>query len=181
VVDNGVYKLDYNFVKSNSGVDPASIAFNNIGIFGNGGGMLPEINNAPRYDDLQENAVLRVDNNNNGRMDADDYILYYAQGPNEWKYDNAIGRFVFAKNLYSDKNFYFISTTEGSGKTINAFANGPSPTHFVNSFTDYAVREMDEFNTINSGREWLGDKMSSSKPTLNFSFNFPNLLTSEPV
>lgn len=181
VVDNGVYKLDYNFVKNNSGVDPATVSFNNIGVFGNGGGMLPEVNNAPRHDDLQENAILRVDNNNNGRMDADDYILFYAQGPNEWKYDNSLSRFVFVKNLYSDKNFYFISTTEGSGKTINAVANGSSPTHFVNSFTDYAVREMDEYNTINSGREWLGDKMSSSKPSFNFSFNFPNLLTSEPV
>jgi len=56
VNQDGVYKLDKNFFNS-IGVNIADINPHNIRIYGNGAGMLPELNSAFRYDDLQENAI----------------------------------------------------------------------------------------------------------------------------
>ncbi|MFM2267883.1 MAG: hypothetical protein RL757_1324, partial [Bacteroidota bacterium] len=55
--ETGVQKLDYNFLKNDlkisnlDQIDPRTIK-----ILGNGGGMLPERNDANRLDDVQENA-----------------------------------------------------------------------------------------------------------------------------
>ncbi len=181
ITQTGLYKLDYNFIKTNLGQDPANVAFLNIGVFGNGGGMVPELNNQARFDDLQENAVLRVDKNGNNKMDADDYILFYAEGADDWTFNQSTSQYIFNKNIYSDKNFYFITTTEATGKTLGLIPSSSSPNQSANSFWDYAVHEVDEYNLLASGREWFGDKLTSTKPTASFTFNFPNLITSTPV
>ena len=56
-LNNAVFKIDYPFLK-NLGINPDLIDPRNIKIFGNGAGMLPEKNNAFRYDDLEENAIF---------------------------------------------------------------------------------------------------------------------------
>ena len=67
---DGIYKLTY--------TDLINMGFSNplnIKIFGNGGGMLPEMNNEFRYDDLEENAVW-VEYNGDSIFDYGDYILF---------------------------------------------------------------------------------------------------------
>ena len=87
VSNSGIYKIDYNFLK-NLGVNIDAINPQQIQILGNDGKMLPELNADLRTDDLAENAIF-VQGQADGRFDAQDYILFYAQGTTSWQYDNA--------------------------------------------------------------------------------------------
>lgn len=118
ITQTGIYKLDYSFIKTNLGQDPTNTTFSNIGVFGNGGGMVPELNSQARFDDVQENAILRVDRNGNNKMDVDDYILFYGEGADNWSFNQSTSQYIFNKNIYSDNNFYFITTSEATGKSI---------------------------------------------------------------
>jgi hypothetical protein len=180
VTTTGVYKLDYNYLKNTCGFDLANTSFSSIAVFGNGGGMIPDLNSLPRYDDLQENPSYIVDNNNNNKVDQGDYILFYAQGPDQWTYDSVNMIFDFTKNLYADTSYYYITADQGTGKRIQAVASSSGGTS-ITQFDDYAAHEDDQFNFLSSGKIWFGDQMNSLNPTYSTSFNFPNIITSSPV
>jgi hypothetical protein len=61
VGQNGIYKLDYAFLKNQLGInDLDNIDPRSIRLYGNGGNMLPEKNSDARPDDLTENAIKVV-------------------------------------------------------------------------------------------------------------------------
>lgn len=177
----GMYKIDYAFVKNTLGIDPASFNFSTLAIYGNGGGMVPDENSKPRADDLLENPTLINDANGNNRLDDGDYLLFYAQGPDVWRYDSGNKTFSHEKNLYTDKNYYFLTTDRGTGKRTQVSGVTGNSTLTVTDFDDYAFRESDEENMLESGKTWLGDKMTSFSNTKTFAFSFPNLITDVPV
>jgi hypothetical protein len=181
VTTTGIYKLDYNYLKNTCGFDLANTSFSAIAVFGNGGGMVPDLNSLPRYDDLQENPTYIVDNNGNNKVDQGDYILFYAQGPDQWNYDSTNAGFDFTKNLYSDTNYYFITSSQGSGKRIQAISSSSGANQTISQFDDYAAHEDDQFNFLSSGKLWFGDMMNSLSPTYSANFSFPNLITSSPI
>jgi hypothetical protein len=57
VTTSGVYKIDYAYLK-NAGLNMTGFNPKKIKLYGNGGGMLPQANNAERPDDLEENAIF---------------------------------------------------------------------------------------------------------------------------
>ncbi|MDB5281010.1 MAG: hypothetical protein JWO06_85, partial [Bacteroidota bacterium] len=178
---DGMYKIDYAFVKNKIGIDPGSFNLNTLAIFGNGGGMLPEINGTPHADDLTENATLIVDNNGNNKMDDGDYLLFYGQMADDWKYNSTNKSFYHEKNLYSDNTFYFLTTNAGTGKRVQTIASPGNANKTITDFDDHAYHDNDQFNLGASGRTWVGDKMTSYANTQSLSFNFPNIITSVPV
>src|SRR5690606_2284328 len=105
VKESGIYKIDYDFLKNKLNLNPASINPAMVRIYGNGGIMLSENNAVARYSDLQENAV-QVSDNGNGSFDNNEYVLFYANGPDEWVRNN--GSFEYRKNIYNDSSYYFI-------------------------------------------------------------------------
>ncbi len=174
VVKNGVFKLTYSFLKD-LGLDINNIDPNNIKIYGNGGKMLPEKNSAFRYDDLQQNAIY-VAGASDGKFDKSDFILFYGQDPDAWKYNSTTGRFNHTKNRYSDTTYYFI-TTSNTGqipKRISMQNSSTNPNVTVTSFNDYAYYEKDLINLIQSGNMWLGE-LFDIKTSYSFVFNFPNV------
>ena len=58
--ENGIYKIDYVFL-SQLGINLSNININSIKLFGNGGGMLPNLNSAFRFDDLIENWMFNTE------------------------------------------------------------------------------------------------------------------------
>ncbi len=96
VNNTGVYKLSYDNL-SELGMDVNSINPKHIRVYGNGGGMLSENVNVFRYDDLQENAI-KVTGEEDGSFDSGDYVLFYAESPNEWEYSPNDGRMY--KNVH---------------------------------------------------------------------------------
>ena len=87
VENDGVYQLTYSdFQQLN--ISTNNLDISSIKLYGNGGGMLPNLNSDFRYSDLQENAIYIYDNNNNGVFNSEDYLLFFGQSSNEWKFDS---------------------------------------------------------------------------------------------
>jgi len=162
---NGVYKLSYAFLQG-LGIDMAGVNPQNLRVYGNGGGMLSELNSVPRADDLVENAIF-VQDDGNGSFDPGEYALFYGTGADTWSYNAAAcPKFGHQKNLYADSAYYFITFDLGPGKRIQSQASSSaSPTHIVNTFDDYGFTENDNVNFIKSGRDWYGDYFDNMLPT----------------
>ena len=80
VTENGIYKINKNFLDE-IGIDYSQP--NTIKVFGNGIGMLPQANSAERPIGLIENS-LKGYGLEDGIFDDNDFILFYADGPNNW-------------------------------------------------------------------------------------------------
>ena len=57
ITQSGIYKIDPSFLRD-LGIAPASLDPHRLKIYGNGGGMLPQANDASRPNDLIENAIF---------------------------------------------------------------------------------------------------------------------------
>ncbi len=177
ITQTGIYKIGYNDLVS-LGISPANINPQNIAVFGYGNGMLPLNNNASIPDDLPENAIF-VSGEADGKFDQGDYILFYAQGPVNWVYNNQSKQFQHQGHAYSDQSYYFITTDAGIGtkKRVQiASLTTQTPTDSVSHFNDYAVHERDLSNLIKSGICWFGEKFDQITSTYSFGFNFPNII-----
>ncbi len=181
VTSTGVYKLDYDFLKNKCGFDLANTSFSSLAVFGNGGGMVPTLNATDRPDDIQENPTYIADNNGNNKVDQGDYILFYAQGPDSWSYDTAQHRYAYTKNLYADSSYYFITPDKGTGKRITTASVSGSPVQTISQFDERVAHQSDKYNLLNTGKLWMGDRMSTLSPTVTVSFSMPNLVMSTPV
>lgn len=174
---HGVHKVTYEDL-INSGLSLQDVHPGNIRIYGNGGAMLPEQNDVPRTDDLQEIAVEVVSADSNA-FSQGDYILFYAPSPDTWQPLTSSGnlRFEFTKNLYTDKSWYFLTISDLPGKRIEIQQSVIQPaTHQVNTFHDYAIYKPDEVNLAKVGRQWFGDKTYGNSPLLELpAFHFPNI------
>jgi hypothetical protein len=180
IANDGVYKLSYSFLQ-NLGIDMSLVNPKNIRIYGNGGGMLPELNSVSRPDDLVENAVF-VNGESDGVFNVNDFVLFYGKGPNTWSYSGAAcGKFSHTLNLYSDSAYYFINFDIGVGKRIQTQASSILPvTKNVTSFDDYAFHENDNVNSLKSGKCWYGEYFENN-PSYNFPFSFPDIDMSSPA
>ncbi|HEX2607793.1 MAG TPA: type IX secretion system sortase PorU, partial [Flavisolibacter sp.] len=165
----GMYKLDVAFLNS-LGLS-GTLSSDAIRVYGNGGGMLPESNAAERPDDLLERAIW-VNDGGDGQLNGADYIVLYAEGPDQWLKDSANRRFSHQKNLYTDRAYYYI-TLGGTGKRVPAQVLAPAAATSQNSFDDRYFHELDTINLLNSGKTWLGEEFSSAPGrTLKRSFTF---------
>ena len=183
----GVFKLDYNFLKTTLKIDIDKINPKNIQLFGNGGGMLPERIATARYDDVSENAI-EIIGESDGKFDSQDYILFYATATDKWSFDVANKTFTMAKNIYDDRSYYFLKIGSNAGKRLNASDNIVSTDYKSAEFDDYQHFEEDKVNLLNynnptqgTGKQWFGDKFSFGKKEISYigKFNFPNIITSE--
>lgn len=154
----GVYKIDIPFLSA-LGINTSNLASNSVRLYGNGGTMLSESDAGPWFDDLKENAIMVMDGGD-GIINGQDYILFYAPGPDEWIKDSTNLRFFHKKNIYSDKSFYFL-TIGGNGKRIATASIISSPNITINSFSERYFHEFDTVNFLGSGKEWYGEEFSN--------------------
>ena len=178
VKNPGVYKIDIPFL-NNLGINTSNLASASIRLYGNGGQMLAEANSGPYIDDLVENSIAIVDGGD-GVLNGSDYILFFANGPDEWIKDSLNQRFSHKKNLYSDKAYYFL-TIGGNGKRITTSTASLSPNISVSSFSERYFHESDSINFLNSGKEWYGEEFANAPGktlTRNFAISVSNIQTS---
>jgi len=179
---NGIHKITYNDLVS-LGIDVSNLNPQNISLFGNGAGMLPESNTVFRYDDLQENSIF-VAGEDDGKFDPNDYILFFGQAPTVWDFNNSNLMFEHKINYFSDFVFYFLTIDPniGSKKRI-ATDNIPvqTPNFSINKFIDRQFTHKELENFIKSGKLWLGEKFSSIIPSYNYNFVFPNIIQDSSI
>ena len=155
VLNDGVYKLDANFLSS-LGINVNAIDPRQIKIYGNGGAPLPQMAGDFRYDDLHENPIF-VQGEADGSFGSGDYVLFYGASPHQWKWSSKYSRYIQYTNFYSDTTFYFLSVGPGSGERIQTINSEGGITYTPTSTTDWVSHEKDEFNALLSGRVWLGE------------------------
>lgn len=176
VSESGIHTVTYNDLSA-MGFD-MNTATSNIALFGNGGGVLPEKNDDPYYDDLVENPIQMVDGGD-GSFDPGDYFIFYAQGPIVWSWNALNQAFSHQNNYYDDYAYYFITGLNRAGKRIeDSETPSGTPTVEVNSFIDYDFHEEDTRNIAAVGRVWFGELYDLSSLTYDYIFNFPNVLKS---
>ena len=189
ITKDGVHKIDFNFLNDEVKLNPSTIRFDQFGVFGQAMGILPEYNGSPRTDDIVEIPIKIIDNNSNNIWDNNDYILFYAQGPHTWSYDQAADKFSHTFNIYTEIANYFISTDRGAGfelpiETSPSTVNAP-----ITNFDERVFFEEDINNLIytelsgggGSGRNWYGKQLNNINPTQEISFTIPDLISSESV
>lgn len=178
----GVHVINADFIKS-MGLNPNDIPLNTFKLYGNGGGMLPELNAADRLDDLTENAIEVRDFNGNNILDGNDQILFFAEASNQWGYNTTTKRYSHINHLYSDFTYYFITYGGAPGKRIQlAPANaGLSSTYTANTMDYLFIHDVNKTNLIASGREWYGEKFSIGTKSINIGLTVPNRIVSEEV
>ncbi len=178
VSQSGIHKIDYALLKS-IGINPDNVDPRNIRIYGNGGGVLPELNSVDRHDDLVENPIM-VQGEGDGKFDAGDFILFYAEGPSLWNYNPNTQAFNYEANFYSDVNTYFITVDLGNGKRVGNVNFTGTPTNTTTTFDELQQHEVDEKSLGGTGREWYGEFLNFSVSNRSINFNIPNV-TNEPV
>ncbi|MEQ9404155.1 MAG: type IX secretion system sortase PorU [Cyclobacteriaceae bacterium] len=160
IAETGIYRLNAADLSA-LGLVTGSIDPRTIKIYGNGApGLLPQANSEPRTSDLSENAI-RVAGESDGSFDSQDYILFYAVGPDEKIWTES--GFTYEKNIYSDTAYYFITVGNENGKRIEDKENLSGPAQIVSSFDDHITLEEDVNNLLGSGREWYGDLMNNKQ------------------
>ena len=111
--ESGVYKIDFNYLISNS-IISAEIPSNSIHLFSNNKGLLSPANDDSRPDDLEQQSIFVFDGGD-GLFSQGDYILFYLNGPDRINFDGQ--NFNHTKNIYSD-SAYSVSYTHLTLPTI---------------------------------------------------------------
>ncbi len=173
VQKSGVYKITKGFLESlglDTGGDPRKIK-----IYGNGGRMLP-LQNAENYPmDLAENAIQFI-GEEDGKFDGSDYILFYAEGMDNWN-----DEYKSHLNIYADKSYYYVTAQGGTGKRITDMSQpSTAATTTINTFDDYQFHETDNINIVKLGRIWFGEQFGIDSEQ-EFKFKVPNIVTSSPI
>ena len=177
VVSSGIHKLDVNFLQK-SGLNLSQTNPQNIKIYGNGGGMLPQANHISRPNDLLENAIF-IEGEADGRFDNQDFILLYGQSPHKIFYDSLAKSFKHQFNIYSDTTFYFLTVSDTKGLRIKD-QNSVAASNEISSFDDYDFHEVDRKNILaqapfaGSGREWVGEEFFGNSEQV-FPFNLSGI------
>ncbi|WP_163392309.1 type IX secretion system sortase PorU [Flavobacterium limi] len=174
VEKSGVYKISRSFLQS-LGFDAGKNDPKKIKIYGNGGRMLPLSNNSYYPEDLTENAI-QVVGENDGIFNNEDYILFYAEGINNWNTESKTNL-----NLYATKSYYYITSQGGDGKRISNM-NQPTENSTVEltTFDDHQFHEIDLTNIAHLGRQWFGESFEINQEQ-EFEFNFPNFEPASPI
>ncbi|MBL7872327.1 MAG: type IX secretion system sortase PorU [Cyclobacteriaceae bacterium] len=161
VTNDGVVKIDYNLLKS-SGVNPDQIDPRNIKIFAGQQGMLPQAINKPRVVELTQIAI-QVTGEADGKFNTGDQILFFGQGPDKYHYNIQRKVFDYENNLYSDKNFYFLTVGSEPGLRIANSENIAGSFPIIAEYEDLGYYETEKYNILKSGRHWFGEQFDASK------------------
>lgn len=184
----GVYKITAAFLTNELGIDLAGVDPGSIRVLGAPGGKLPYYSEAPRQDDLAELPIQIVDGGD-GTINGNDYLLFYAQGPDQWRYNEARRQFEMQRNIYDSRNYCFLQILPGNGARISSRLSVSSTAADITTFRDYSRYEPDLINLFKewtkaqgSGKHWYGDQFRNAREyTYNDIFNFPNIVPGSPV
>ena len=127
------HKIDRALLES-AGIATATLNPATLGVFGYGGGMLPEANDDHNPDDVVELPLYKV-GLDDGSFDDGDYVLFYGESPNQWTYNETTDAYRQYNHLYANRTSYFISPDRGTNSTLSTRNNWlESPTYTTSSY-----------------------------------------------
>lgn len=148
-----------------------------IALFGAPGEMLSSSNMASHPDDLVPAAIEVVDVNGNGTFEMDDYILFYGESPNTWRYVNGDQRFEYFPHAYANNNYYYLTPDYSQAdaslrlRDTTFTANTGSP---ISTYTALALYHEENVNPVEGGQLWMADKFTNSLASRSYTLEFPS-------
>jgi hypothetical protein len=183
VTQEHVYKLDYATLEA-MGIDMETLNPNEIRLFGNPSGALPEKNSEARPDDLTEMAIYVV-GADDGSFDSEDMVLFYGQEPTRWRLkDEGNDTYARERNLFSDTTYYYLCVDSGvEGLRIGQKATLPveDATNVISDFPDFVWHEEELFSPYFQGQNWYGEQLKDPETPFMLSFVLPNLVKTKPL
>ncbi len=174
----GIFRMDYDDL---TGLGLGNnIESSKLKLFGYGKGMLSEKVSDSRPDDLPE-IPIQVKDGGDGVINQGDYILFYAEAPDQWEYNASADRYQHQRHIYADTNYYFLTVSGDTGKRIAEADPVSEEATFTTDTYDHLIHyEKDERSLINSGRRMMGE-VFDMETAYTFSFSVPDYIQSEPV
>lgn len=173
----GIHRINVSFLRD-LGFTTDEINPNTLKIYSHGGQMLPLLNadTPEHFFDLPE-IPLQLQLANPTQLVQGDDIYFYAEAT-EGTYSPENETHL---NLYAERAYYYVTFSGGAGKRI---APAVEPTgnssQLISTFDDDQYYEVDETSLSLVGRRWFGDRFDITTQR-SYDFNFPNLVTTEPV
>lgn len=175
IKQSGIYKLTYSQLEK-MGFSNLS----NINIYGNSGGVLPIDNQNYEDKDPKKNSI-KYQLGGDNTFDKGDYILFYAESPHKWDYDEKTKFFYRRNHPYTDYNYYFITDGKGVPKTVPQQTQPDgNPVETITTFTDLRHHEQNNKNLLISGQLWVGELFDLQEEHT-FSFDFPNFVDGSKI
>ena len=165
VKENGIYRIEFSKLKQLGLTNPA-----NPRIYGNNYGQLSYYNDDPKPDDLREISIY-LSKGTDGVFNDGDYLLFYGEGTNRWKYNYSSGEYDFIRHNYSDTAYYFITSSATPGRITGDADQITEPVNFTSGTSDVMYNhELETENLIKSGREWYQPQSAITGTTINPGF-----------
>ncbi|KWW32164.1 MAG: hypothetical protein AUK63_260 [bacterium P3] len=164
LTESGVYKIAVSDVAALEGVRVQEVA-----LYGNTGAMLPDANGSGMAHALLNLPVWICDRNGNGRMDGDDYILFYGEGTDRWVERN--GMYRYERHAYATVNCYYL-VLHRNGRTIDSVGHFAT-TDTLTTHTVVATHHNDLNNIFQTGQVWVGERFSSTQTSRTFTLTLP--------
>jgi len=178
VTGDGVFKINADFLRK-AGFNPDQIDPRNVKIYSGQNSILPQPNSTARPQDLTESAIF-VSGESDGKFNSQDFILLYAQGPDAYTFDTQRQAFKYENNLFSEKNYYYITIGTTSGKRLITRENTVGSFSLIQQFDDFAFFETEKYNILKSGRQWFGEQFDTN-PEATVRFEIPGIVANSNV
>ncbi len=171
----GIYKITGTYLAS-QGISISAIKPESIKIFNNGGRELPRSIQIARSDSLIENAIRVIDLNNNGKLESDDYVVFYGKSINNWELPEGSEIYRHYINHYtSDNSYWLIWDNMSSGKRMGNKDGTVLPNKNPTPHCWGLYFNEDETNNfLNSGLDWFGRLMIGQNVQQGYSVYLPN-------
>ena len=173
VEKTGIYKLTGRFLKR-IGVSIKDVNPSTLKIYGKGGQMLPLLNSEGTDVGMHENPLLLV-GMEDGLIENDDYLLFYAYGHDNWS-----GESSTFNNLYHDAAHYILSYGGTAGKRVQIFSSESQLSDPITSAEVILHHEQDLSNIAGMGRRWFGESFYGSSEQ-DFVFTLDNRVEATEV
>ncbi|MBP7696613.1 MAG: type IX secretion system sortase PorU [candidate division Zixibacteria bacterium] len=128
-----------------AGLELSGLASDALCLFNAGGRRLPLNNATPRPEFRQ--AAITVDDGGDGRFDAADAILFFADAGDRWVYAPATAPF-WENNPYETKNVYWLTVREGQGVRMATETVDPSAPADTTITTFTRVMHLEQDNLL---------------------------------
>ncbi len=162
----GLYKIDAVFLSDELGLQASEIPVDKIRVLGNRGGMLPQLAGAERVDDVEELPTRFVGSGTH--LNQGEYLLFFAEGPQNWTYLGHQDTFDKPKNIYDNLNYYFISIGEKERLDVPQAGSLSGSEQTFDTYDFLQRYERDRVNLMGanpsfygSGQRWFGDNLSN--------------------
>ena len=174
----GVHRIEYSDLIA-SGIDPDTVDFAGIQLYGGGGRQLPFENDVERPLDLPLLPIKTL-GEGDGEFDQGDVIFFHASGVNDWSYDEDDERWNHNLHSWSDTAFYYMRldgepNLEGSRLETTEIEGASTESH--DSHWARRFYEVETVNLAKSGREFYNEHFTFlGSQIFSFYFDLPNLV-----